>query len=173
MAPDFDIEQIQDFLEGLSTKHKQVLHSNEQRCFVRFQSAEHMTEVKNRGGKNLVIVAAIGGRRVGHKDDRQIRREMVIRFACLAEKNTDPVAAKRQALASAEKIMMDFFTKMERQQEEDLDQDNYGVMHYLDPENVSWEEIEDQPWFINHYGWDLIVPFRTFMPGYDEDSWNA
>jgi hypothetical protein len=173
MAYEFDIDKVQDYIESVAERNKNVGHNvNGVRSFARYHSDDQMIEIKKNAGKNIVVVVDTGGHRVGHKDDRMLQRELVLRFACYAEKNGDVAAAKKAAITKAEEIMFDFMTEMELQQESDLDQDiPCGVMHYLQPENYSWQEITDQPWLLNHFGWDLTVPFRTYMPAHDAAKW--
>jgi hypothetical protein len=56
-------------------------------------------------------------------------------------------------------------------QQDDNDNDVCGAWQYLEPENINCEEIEDQPWFLNHYGFDLMLPFKTLAPAYNADNW--
>lgn len=165
----FNIETVQDFLEQLCREHALVQHeANGQRCFVRYQSQEHLGDVKNKGGKHLVLVIGFNGRRVGDKDDQRLRRDVVLRFAVYADKATDVNTARQTALNTAEEIMLDFVSRMEQEQQED----DCGIMKDLEAEKISWEEIEDQPWLLNHYGWDLVIPFKSYMPAYDAAKWS-
>lgn len=172
MAYEFDIDKIQDFIEALCTSNTDVAHNvNGNKSFARFESDAQINEIKKAAGKNIVVVADINGRRVGDKDDRKLRREVVLRFAVYAVNNTED--AKKAAEKLSEEIMFDFMTRMEKQQEDDLDENiPCGVMHFLKPENFSWEKITDQPWLLNHYGWDLTVPFDVWMPAYNPAKWN-
>lgn len=168
----FDINKIQDYLEGLSQRNKDVQHNVlGNKSFARFESGEAVAEIRKNAGKNIVVVASISGQRVGEKDDRILQREVVLRFAVFADKNIDATDGKKTALQKSEEIMFDFMTEMERQQEYDLDNDICSVMHGLQPQNFAWQEIEEQPWLINHYGWDLTVPFKVYMPKHNTAKW--
>ena len=174
LAPDntmtFDIDQIQDYIQSLCHRHKEIKHDVDGiKSFARFQSEEEMTSLRNNAGKNVVVVAAINGRRVGDKDERTLHREMILRIVSYAENNT--AEEIKAALKTAEEIMFDLITEMEHQQEKDMDEDVCGIMDKLQPENFSWEEVEDQPWLINHYGWDLTVPFKVYMPAHNAAKW--
>jgi hypothetical protein len=173
MAYQFDIDKIQDYIEQLCTRNKDVQHNqNGIKSFARFQSNEQVNELKKAAGKNIVVVGGIGGHRVGERDEKKLQREMILRFAVYAEKSGDVEGAKKDAIRKAEEIMLDFMTEMERQQENDFDNDDScSIMHFLQPENFFWEEIEDQPWLLNHYGWDLTVPFKVYMPSHNPDKW--
>jgi hypothetical protein len=163
MAFEFDIDKIQDAVETMCHRHKLVLHDVEgNKSFARFQSYDQINEIKKAAGKNIVVVAGINMRRVGDKDDRVLQREMILRFACYAAANGDVNTAKKVAIQKAESIMLDFMTFMEKSQEDDIDNDvECSIWKFLRPENFTCMEIEDQPWLINHYGWDLTIPFGT------------
>ncbi len=89
MSAAFDIDILQDFVEDLCTKNTDVQHTvGGLRCFARFQSNDHINEIRNNGGPNLVLVLGIGGRRVGSKEDYRLRRELGLRFACYASDST-------------------------------------------------------------------------------------
>lgn len=171
MAYEFDIEQLQQYIEKLCAFHKEIKHGSTRRGFAWYQSMDHINDIKKAATKNIVVVAHMDGRRFGHKDDKMYAREIVLRFASYAPKNLEVSAAKKEAEATAERIMYDFMTRMEKQQEDDLDADAYGPMHFLRPESFSWEPIEDQPWLINHYGFDLTIPFHHYMPAHNEGQW--
>lgn len=166
----FDIEQIQDYVRELCNRHKEINHDVDGiKSFARFHSDEEMTALRNNAGPNVVVVAGIRGKRTGEKDDRMLQRVMVLRIVSYAQNSTDEEV--RAALKLSEQLVLDFITEMEKKQEDDADADVCGIMQYLQPEYFSWEEVEDQPWLINHYGWDLEVPFKLFMPKRDPNKW--
>jgi len=169
---DFDIDEIQDYLEGLCTRHKEIRHSSAKRSFARFQSNDHVNEIKKAASKICVIVGDIANNRVGHKDDLMVSRQITIRIAVYAELKGDATREKARAMQTAERITMDMITRMEKQQDDDLENDVYGPMHFLRPEEFSWEPIEDQPWLLNHYGYDVSIPFRHYTPAYDATKWD-
>ncbi|RYD85580.1 MAG: hypothetical protein EOP84_02065 [Verrucomicrobiaceae bacterium] len=144
-------------------------------------SDAHIEEIKRSGPPNIVCVVSAGGRRVGEKDDYTVRRELVLRFASFAPATGDQELHKQQAINRSEKILMDFANRIERLYDEffdgqlgddDLDCDN--IAQYLEPDKISWREIEDQhiqPWLVNHYGWDLSIPIKAPMQQYDPAVW--
>lgn len=169
----FDLEKIQDYVKDLCHRHVDIKHDVDGlKSFARFHSDEEMSTLKNNAGPNIVVVAAINGRRVGDKDDRMLQREMILRIVSYAQNSTSEEI--ECALKKAEAIMFDLMTEMEKKQEDDIDGDaTCGMMRYLRPEDFKWDPVEDQPWLINHYGYDLIVPFRVFMPKYDPAKWTS
>ena len=173
MSQFFDIDKCQDYIETLSNRHKDVNHNVDGiKAFARNHSDSEMTDLKNFPGKNVVVIHTISGHRVGDRDDKAVQREMWIRFASYADNSTEDEIKAAQKRAEA--IMFDFIGEMERKQEADLDADeDCGIMHYLRPEEFHWEEIEDEPWLLNHYGYDLLVPFRMNMPAFDQSKWRA
>lgn len=172
MSASFDIEIVQDYLEQLCSRHTAIGHSVTKRCFARFGSGEHIAEIKRAAGKVCVVVADISGRRTGHKDDQMFARQIVMRIAVYAETKGDAAAARAAAIKLADGITMDFMLRMEKQQEDDLEANEFGPMHFLRPEEFTWEPIEDEPWLLNHYGNDLTIPFHHYMPAYDAGKWN-
>ncbi len=175
MAYKFNIDLVQDDVQRMCERHVEIRHNVDGiKSFARFQSGSQISEIKKNAGKTVVVVAAINGRRVGEKDDRMIQRDMILRIAVYAEKDGNVEDAKKIAIQKSEEIMLDLVTQMEKSQEDDTDGDvACSMWRFLRPEEFSWEEIEDQPWLINHYGWDLTVPFRVYMPNYNADKWIA
>lgn len=167
----FDIDAALDFIERLCERHKEINHNaGGKKCFARGE--ETIEIVRKNAGKVIVAVVSIDGHRIGEKDDQQLRREIVLRIAVYGEKGLGADDAKRGARKKAEEIMFDMWKEMERQQEVDLDEDNdCSIMRYLEPEAMAFEEIEDTPWLINHYGWDLTIPFKVFMPAHNAAKW--
>ena len=169
MSYQFDIDDCLDYIEGLCRDHVEINHSVTNRCFARGE--EHIEAVRKNAGKIVVVVVSIDGRRHGIKDDQQLRREVVLRVAAYADAGVGVTDAKKRARKKAEEIMFDIWNKMEHQQELDLDgEEACSIMRFLEPEAMSFEEIE-APWLINHYGWDLTIPFKVYMPQYNAEKW--
>jgi hypothetical protein len=174
MSANINISKIQDYIEGLCVAHKLVAHTVEgKRCFARLDSNEHVMEIKREAGVNIVVVVDLSGRRIGDKEDYLQRKEITLRFACLADSELPVDTARNEAIDRAEKIMFDFVRRMELQQESDDDAGTCGPMQFFMPEAISWVPIEDQPWLLQHFGWDLVVPFKFRLPNYNEDDWSA
>lgn len=168
MAQDFYIDEIQDYLENLCLLNKIVKHNeNGQRSFSRFESEEHINQIVNNASKNIVVVADYYGQRIGEPDDKRLRLVIEIRFAVKKESGTgDETNAINEAVKKAEQIMFQFMNKME------MDfQEGCNALETLEPEKITWNRIEDQPWLDDYYGWDLIVPFGSYMPPHDENDW--
>ena len=174
MADDFYIDEIQDYLElkcelNKLVKHNVVLSAGEapQRAFARFESDEHITMINNNGAKNIVVVADYHGQRIGDVDEKKLRMTVEVIFAVKKEPATeDETNAINDALKLAEKIMFQFWNQMEKDYQEGC-----NALEYLEPGNVNWNKIDDQPWLNDFYGWILNVPFGSYMPGHDEGDW--
>ncbi len=170
----FDIDEIQDYIKQLCIRHTDVQHGlNGQQSFARFHLEEEVNALRNSAGKCIVVVGNITGRRSGHRDDKTLQREITLRFAVYADMNGEIDAARNAAMRKAEEVMFDFMAEMEKKQEADFDEDTQcGLMNHLQSEGFNWEEIEDQPWLVHHYGWDLTIPFKVYMPAHNAAKWN-
>lgn len=165
-----NLKDIEDILEQFSREHTDVQHGvGGKSAFVRLENHEHLDRLKNKEGFNLVLVAEAEGYRIGERDDKRMRWDITIRFACYAGKALSPDASRNAAKKLAEEIMFDFQARLEQQQEED--EENCGPLAMLVPEKISWAPIEDQPWFLNHFGYDMVVPFESYTPGYRPEKW--
>lgn len=173
MAYDFDIEKIQDEVQSMCETHVEIAHNvNGRKTFARFESNDQVNDIKKSAGDIAVVVASVTARRVGQKDDRSLQREMILRIVKFAASTGNVTASKNQAIKKAEEILFDLWTKMEKKQEDDIDNDiACSLWRFLRCEDMFFEEVEDQPWLINHYGYDLHVIFRTPMPSYNPDKW--
>lgn len=173
---DFDIDVYQDYLEGLSVRNKLVAHTkvtancpSGQRTFARFESEEHISQIKNNGGEKIVVVADYYGQRIGDPDDKRLQLNSVLRFAVKKQSGTgDETDAINEAVRIAEKIMFQFLNMMEV----DLAA-GCNALEGLQPEKITWNRIEEQPWLDDYYGWDLTVPFLSYMPAHDDEDWEA
>lgn len=167
----FSTEVVQDYLEQLSSQHKGVAHNVDgKRAFARFQTDEHITELRNKAAKTIVVVADISWRPTGEQDENLLQCEMIIRFSAMADK-VENAAAKLAAMNKSEAIAMQFAARMKEQHLLDIEADECGPMHHLQPMSFVWEAIEEQPWLLNHYGWDMKLSFKTYMPQYDAAQW--
>jgi hypothetical protein len=166
MSAQLYLKEMQDYQEILSTKHQDILHTIDgRRSFARFQTDEHIEEIQQRGGKNIVVVADYYGQVVGDPDDQKIRQVMKIRFACKAQ-GTDQATAIDAAEILAQTIMFDFMSRMRH----DYENDNCGILRYVEFEKMSWEAFEG-PWLDSFYGFDLEVSFKAYLPAFDENKW--
>lgn len=166
----FDIDEQQNYVKTLCERNTDLNHNVDgNKSFARLKSDEEVTELRNSAGKNIVVVAAIRVKRVGAKEDYSLQVEMVLRVVSYAENITpdETGAARKRAWV----IVLDLVTEMERQQEYDMDHDVCGIMDKLQPEKFEWEEVEDEPWLVQHYGYDLTVPFKMFMPKHNPKKW--
>lgn len=171
---EFDIDVFQNYVDDLARRNKEVKHMaitescpNGQRCFSRFESEEHISEIKNNGGKKIVVVADVYGQRIGEPDDKRILVTVQLRFAVKKEAATEnETNAVNAAVKLAEKIMFQFSNQMEKDFEagcNDLDG--------LQADKFSWDKIEEQPWLDDYYGWDLTVTFLHYIPEHSDDDW--
>ena len=171
---DFHIDLYQDYLEGLSERNKLVKHNQivapktkPQRTFARFESEEHIAQIQNAAGKNIVVVADYYGQRIGDADDKRVQLTTQIRFAVKRETGTrDETTAISDAVTKAETIMFQFMNMMEKDFA-----DGCNALEALEPEKMNWTRIEEQPWLDGYYGWDLNVLFKSYIPEHLEDDW--
>ncbi len=168
------IDEIQDYLERKAELNKIVQHNKilpgkikPQRAFSRFESDEHIRAIQSCAAENIVIVADYFGQRIGDVDDKRIRLTMQVRFAVRKRANTgDETNAINEAIKKAEIIMFQFWNQMEYDYQEGC-----HALDALEPEQVTWTRIEDQPWLDDYFGWDLNIPFRSFMPEHTPADW--
>lgn len=168
------IDEIQDYLEDKCELNKLVAHNKVtencpggQRTFARFESEEHIMQIKNNGGVNIVVVADYYGQRVGDVDDQKLLLTIQVRFAVKKESGGgDETDAINDAVKLAEKIMFQFWAQMEKDFQEGC-----NALENLEPEKVTWHKIEEQPWLDDYYGWDLNISFKSWMPEYDAADW--
>ncbi|MFL5788637.1 MAG: hypothetical protein ACJ748_11335 [Flavisolibacter sp.] len=161
------LDEMQDYLEDLCTKHIDIQHNTDgKRCFARFQSEEHIEEIEQSGGLNIVVIANYYGQRIGEIDEKKIRQVIKIRFASTATGANDRTTAINNAVKKAESIMFDFMTKLQN----DFEEDDCGLLRFVDFEKMSWDAFEGD-WLASFYGFDLEVPFKSYMPAYDAAKW--
>lgn len=159
------LSDIQDYLELLCVKHKDLLHSADRKVFCRFQADEEVTNLSLSQYENIVVVSDINGQRIGSPDDQDILRGVGIMFASKKKISGGYAAAIDLAINKAEEIMLDFIVRMK------LDQQNECGLNF-DLDKVSWDSI-DAPWLDMYYGWILFLPFKGYLPQYDADKWNS
>ncbi|MBE2229960.1 MAG: hypothetical protein IAE96_04870 [Chitinophagaceae bacterium] len=170
------IDGVQDYLEDACELNKLVGHNKPtdvapdgQRTFARFESEEHIRAIVNCAGKNIVVVADCFGQRTGEVDDQSLVYTLQLLFASKKETGTgNETAAINDAIKTAEKIMFQFWTKMEKDFQEGC-----NALEDLQPERVTWNPIQDQPWLDDYYGWILSIPFGTYMPEYNDADWDS
>jgi hypothetical protein len=168
------IDEVQDYLELKCELNKIVAHkkpiegvTDERRSFARFESDEHIGAIQSCASPVIVVVADYSGQRIGEVDDQQLRMTLQLRFCARKETGTgDETNAINEAVKLAEKVMFQFLTQMEKDFQEGC-----NALERLEPDKISWNKIEDQPWLDNYYGWDLNIPFRSYMPAYDASEW--
>lgn len=173
---EFHIDELQDYLEDLCVKNKLVEHTKVtdlnpegQKAFARFESNDQVNQITQSAAKNIVVVADYFGERVGAPDDKRMRAVVQLIFAVKKEAATeDETSAINDAIKLAEKIMFQFMTRMEKDME-----DGCNALEALEPEAMRWDAIENQPWLDDYYGWELSIPFKSYIPAYDADDWEA
>lgn len=169
------IDEFQDYLEEKCELNKLVAHNkvtdaaaNGQRTFARFESEEHIRAIQNCAGKNIVVVADVYAQRIGEADDKELRYTIQVRFAVKKDSNTgNETDAINDAVKKAEKIMFQFQNQLEKDYEAGC-----HPIDQLQPERMSWDKIEEQPWLDDYYGWDLNIVFGSFMPEHDDADWD-
>jgi hypothetical protein len=169
---EYYINDLQIYLKALCVAHTDLLHDDATNVsFVRFQSDDDIQQAANQGAANLVILARYYGRAAGETaDDMNMKQFVQLRFACAAINDAvlnygDVITA---ATDKAFTIMMDFVARMGKAQRDD----NCGPLRGLELPSASWSEIPDQPYLVQHYGWDLTLPFTSTFPPLNVAKWN-
>lgn len=163
---DIYLDEMQNYLEQLSVLNVNILHTIDgKRCFSRLQTDEHIEEIQQRGGPNVVVVSDYYGQCIGEYDDQKTRQVIKIRFPCKAL-GVDEVTAISSAISLSLRIMFQFQQRMRK----DFEDDNCGILKYLDFEKMSWDIFEG-PWLDSFYGFDLEIPFRSYLPALAGDQW--
>lgn len=163
------IDELQDYLEGLCQSHEDIQHNvDSRRGFARFESDEHIRQIVNNATLVAVIVADYYGQRVGEIEEYRIRQVVQIRFVVKRiVGNSTPTDEINEAIKKAEQVMFDFIARMEK----DFYDDDCGSLRGLEPDKITWDKVEDQPWLDDYYGWDLNIPLRSNLPAYDATKW--
>jgi hypothetical protein len=170
---EYYINSFQEFIKDLCRRHVDLAHDDMTNVsFVRFQSNDDLNQVQNNGAQNIVLVARYYGRSFGQNaDDMRMKQFVQLRFAAAAI--PDPVINYSDVIAAAADkaftIMMDFISRMQQVQHDD----DCGPLRGIELENANWGEIPDQPFLVQHYGWDLTLPFNSDFPAYDAAKWTA
>lgn len=165
------IQGFQDLLKDLCTQHIDIMHNDQTNvAFVRYQSHDDMGQVQNNASPVIVIVTRYYGRAAGQNaDDMKMKQFVQIRFAVAGIPDavinySDIITA---AADKAFRIMLDFLVKFRQLQHDD----NCGPLRGLELESAAWSEIPEQPFLVEHYGWDLTIPFNSEFPDYDATRW--
>jgi hypothetical protein len=163
---EYYIDTFQDYLEGLCEVHKLVQHNVAGiRSFASFASDEEVQQLATNAGPNIVVVSHYSGRSFGESDAQQMRTTVGIRFASKSlSYNTADIEA---ALLTSWNIMWDFISRWRK----DVHDDSCGALRGIELQNLNWDEIPDQPFLENHYGWELQVNFKSIQPQYDAAHW--
>jgi hypothetical protein len=164
-TPNFFLNEMQNYLEDLCRKHKDVQHEVDgRRSFSRFETDAHIHEITQNGGENIIVVADVHGGRIGDFEDQKTRHYITVIFASKAI-GIDSESAVIYAVNKSEEIMYDFMAKF------DLDYtDQCGVLKDLEPEKSEWQKFEG-PWLDMYYGWQFTLPFKQFMLAYNPEKW--
>jgi hypothetical protein len=159
------IKEASDYFAVLSAAHEDVKNSAGNKAFCRFQDNEQFNQLRLAAAKNIVVIMSFFGKSAGGFDDATVKPTIVIRFSCYSKSITS--ADITTALEKAMAILLDFWIRMRR----DYELDSCLWLKNVDWENIQFDEIE-QPWLQNHYGWDLVVPYLTELPEFDQSKWN-
>jgi hypothetical protein len=158
------IKEVSDYLQHLSELHVDIKHAAANVAFCRFQDNQQFAQLTLNASRNIVVIMNFYGRATGQYDDETVKNTIIVRFSCYALKVTsvEITAALEKSMA----IMLDFWRRLKRDNEENP----CAWMKWIDFEAIQFEEIE-QPWVQNHYGWDLIIPYKTHLPPFDQNKW--
>lgn len=157
------LKELSEYFEQLCEEHVDVAHSTTNRAFCRYQDMEELAQLRNAAGKNIVVVKSFFGVASGEFDDAEMQNTMVLCFSSYAKavKSSEIIEASEQSF----QILLDFVTRMRK------DFEDQPCPWKIDWERIQFDEIE-QPWLQNHYGWDLLIPYRTVLPAYNENRWS-
>lgn len=158
------LKEASDYLSTLAEKHKALLHGNDNKAFCRYSDQSQFEALRMNASKNIVVVLSFFGNSDGDAEEACTKNTIVVRFSCYSKtvNSTEIIKASEKAL----EILLDFWSRMIK----DLSEDFCAWLR-----NIFWEEIQideiQQPWLQNHYGWDMVIPFRSALPEYDADKW--
>jgi hypothetical protein len=158
------IKEVTDYYQGLSGLHLDVKDSPTNRAFCRFQDNEQFGQLRNAAAKNVVVIMSFFGRAAGDYDDADVKNTVIIRFSSYAKSISSSEITI--ALEKAFQIMIDFWTRMRH----DYEADDCRWLKHVDWSNIQFDQI-DGPWLQNHYCWDLVIPYETSLPPFDENRW--
>lgn len=160
------IKETSDYFTLLSEQHVEVKHGEKNRAFCRFQDMEQFNQLRNHAAKNIVLVKSFFGAASGEFDDSETYNVMVLCFSAYAKtvSSAEIVVASEKAF----RIMMDFWVRMRI----DFEENNCAWLKDVDFEKIRYDEIE-QPWLQNHYGWDLVIPYKSRLPAFDFARWGG
>jgi hypothetical protein len=160
------LKEASDYLQELAASHKDILHSESNFAFCRFQDNNAFGKLSTSASKNIIVVAHYSGRASGQFEDAQVKTAISVRFSCYSKTvNSDDIVTSNEKALS---ILLDFWVKLRKDFEEAVD--NCPWMRWIEWENISFDEV-DNPWLINHYAWDLTIPYKTYLPEYDANKW--
>lgn len=162
------LKDVQDTLEQYAKSNTDLNHTVGNTAFVRLYSTEALEAVKKAISKNVLLVTAFRGRTVGEYDSAKMQQYIGLRFTSYAPVS-EANAGREAALNKSYEIMLDFVARLRY----DYEQDTCSWLHWVEWTGIDWDEIDPQPWLVNHYGWDLVLPFRTTMPAYNPEKWRA
>jgi hypothetical protein len=157
--------EFQDYLARLCAEHIVLQHSPSNASFSRMMDDNAIDQIKRSSSKNFCIVSSFYGRGNGRPSDDLIHQYAYIIFASYAGAASN---APTIALDDSMHIMMDFISRMHQDSEGD---EACGILRRLNLEELTFEELDDQPILDNHYGWVLMVPFKTTIPSYNPQRW--
>lgn len=160
------IKEVSDYYTLLSEQHVDVKHGSTNRAFCRFQDQEQFNQLRSNAAKNIVLVRNFSGRADGDYDEHLALNTIVLCFSSYAKNLTS--AGIVTASEKAFEILLDFWVRMRQ----DFEEDNCVWLKRVLWEHIQFDEIE-QPWLVNHYGWVLIIPYRTVLPAFNINKWGG
>jgi hypothetical protein len=160
------IKEFTDYLAGLAALHKEIKDSTFNRAFCRYQDNAQLEQLRMNASKNIMVIMNFFGRAAGEFDDAEVRPTIVIRFSSYAKtvSSADITIAEEKAF----EILMDFWVRLRH----DFEEDNCLWLKFIDWQNIQFDTM-DGPMLVNHYGWDLVIPYKTYLPAYDSTRWEA
>jgi hypothetical protein len=167
---EYYIDEIQDYIEALAISHTEVAHTkNGKVCFAGYLTEEHINQITNKGGKNIVVIAEYSGQVIGDFEEDKARQTLQVLFLVKKETATGNRSNEiRTAIKKSLSILFDFLSKMKK----DYKDDDCGPLKGLEPERASWNIFNDQPFLDEYYGYELNIPWKSNLPPYNVAKWS-
>jgi len=163
-------KQYQAYLETLAREHVDLVHSDTNHAFSRFESEDELNKLKARKKPFALIVGTFYGRSKGGIDEGKMTQYASLYFVGRVKRNPENQSAELEnVLQKCWEIMMDFYAR----HIEDMMDDDCGPLKGLRPEEMSWDPIEEQPILDNHFGWEMLIPFVVDRPIFNPEKWNS
>lgn len=163
---EMDFLQFEQYIQLLAVQHKEVNHvDGENTGFTRFQSEEDLLSIPHTAGNIIVGIGNFTGRAVGAAGEGKLQPVADLIFIVHAGPAMVGINVQ-QALSKAFRIMIEFYSRMVY----DFENDDCGPLRGLIPESMTFQPIEGAV-LDSYYGWEMSIPFKIRTPDYDPAKW--